>query len=248
MKANILWPIAVIAALAVGYLWQGQADVAPKTRTVVAAAPGVSAEDVAALQARVDAIEAEIDALKDETPVVARAEVAPIGAGRLRRARGEVAVDMIKPAAGDAPMPAEVVADAINDTAVRAQLRKVIAAEREDEREKRSDRRQERSEERARQMVADLADSVGLDEDQQASVQKRLDDERNVIRSLFKSAREDGSWREAHKESNDVKASTDAQLKAEMSDEQYTRYQEMRDEENNWGRSSGTTDKKKTTK
>ena len=96
-------------------------------------------------------------------------------------------------------------------------------------------------------MVADLADSVDLSDDQQALVQTKLDEERAVVMNLYKAAREDGSWREAHKESRDVKASTDAQLKTELSAEQYTRYQEMRDEESNWGRHGGG-DKKKTEK
>ena len=237
MKANILWPIAVIVALVVGYLWQGQAA-PPAQAPRVAAATGVSAKDVAALQTRVDELEAEIDALKDETPAIARAETAPAGNSRVGLAKARAAVDVIGPSAGVA-MPAEAVADAMNDTAVQNQLRKVIAAERVAEREKRWDRRQERAAERSRQMVVDLADSVNLSDGQQAVVQQKLDDERAVIMNLFKTAREDGTWREAHKESQDVKASTDAQLKEQLSAEQYARYQEMRDEENNWGRGGG---------
>lgn len=247
MKANILWPIAVIVALVVGLLWQGQADAPPaKPRVTATTAPAVTAAQLTELQSRIDELEAEIDALKSETPVVVRAEVAPNGTGRLAQAKARTAVDVIGPSAGVA-MPAEAVAEAINDTAVRNQLRKVIAAERQAERDKRWDRRQERAAERSRQMVADLAESVDLSEDQQAMLQSKLDEERAVIMNLFKSAREDGTWREAHKESQDVKASTDAQLKEALSAEQYARYQEMRDEANSWGRHGGG-DRKKSEK
>ena len=238
MKANILWPIAVIAALVVGYLWQGQGDEAPAPRVAAATTAAVSVEDVAALRARVDALEIEIEALKEEAPEVARAAVAVADNGR-GAARTRSAVDTIEPTPRDVAMPAEAVAEAINDTAVRNELRKVIQAERQAEREKRWDRRQERAAERSRQMVADLAESVGLNDDQQALMHKKLDEERAVIMNLFKTAREDGTMREAHVESQDVKTSTDAQLKEQLSPEQYARYQEMRDEQSNWGGRGG---------
>lgn len=236
MKANLLWPIAVILALVVGYMWQSGTPAKPDKprRSARMVAP-----KIAALEARVDALEAEIETLKtaqdtdddadDAAPAIA--PVQPVGTAPRHRARGD------EPAAAASAADPDAVAEALvaNDPKVRKELRRLIAKERDAEREVRRARRQERAAERTRQMVSDLADQVDLDDEQQTLVQTSLDEERTVIMGLFRTAHEDGSFAEARREAGAVRDATDAQVKAKLSEAQYKRYEELR-EESNWRR------------
>lgn len=230
MRSNLLWPLAVIVALVVGYLWQGSAPPAKpeKRRSARTVAP-----KIAALEARIDALESEIETLKtarDEAADAPEIAVArPVGTAPRRR------VDDTEPAPAAGAADPDAVAEAIaaNDPKVRNQLRRLIAKEREAEREVRRERRMERAAERTRQMVADLADQADLDDDQQTLIQTRLDEERTMIMGLFRTAHEDGSFPEARREAEAVRDATDAQIKAKLSEAQYQRYEELR-EENSW--------------
>lgn len=234
MKANLLWPLAVIVALVVGYLWQGGG--APTDAPKAERRAAQTAPQVAALTARIESLEAEVSALKverearaaddDEAPRARR--IARRAARRAAEAEAEDA-----PAAGGADPAA--IAEAIgDDPKVRTQLRRLIAREREAEREARHERFQERAAERTRQMVSDLADEVQLDEAQTSLVQEKLDAERKVVMDLFRNAREDGTFLEARQEADAIREATDAQVKAKLSEAQFKRYEELR-EENSWG-------------
>lgn len=228
MRANLLWPIAVIVALVVGYLWRGDppaAADAPRARTGRVLAPRIKA-----LEARVASLEAEAARREAADAPDGADEIAPADARRAPARPRPVEV------AADAPPEATGVAQALakGDPAVRNQLRRLIAQEREAEREARHERFRERAAERTRQMVDDLADQTGLDADQRGLVQERLDEERKLVMGLFRAAREDGTFHEARREAEAARDATDAQVKAELSDAQYARYLELRDE-NSWG-------------
>jgi hypothetical protein len=231
------WLPTLIAALGVVLVLvlqskQSQRVEAVEVATGLTRAPvpeGASAGDVdPSLAERVDRLEREVAGLRERR----RRGGGPRVAALMPRE-----VDMPAPGApapgGDPIDPEALVAEGLASDApeVQEQLRAAVSAELERERDERWQRRSERWKEDARERLTALADEVALDETEVVKIGSMLDAERDEISALFRTARQDGTFREARREAVAARERTDENVRALLDDDKYDGWQKMRERE-----------------
>lgn len=188
---------------------------------------GSAAAAPVALETRVRHLEAQLDA--------------PARAGRVeRRARPPQRVEA--PAAPGAPMVVPAAAPPSSpgalmdllesdDPVLRERFRAVLQEEQQNLFEERREQQQARQAERAHERVTRLAARVQLSEQQVNWLNDALDAERDQVSDAFAKAREDQNFPEARDKAAQIRAATDEQVKAQLKGDQFSAYQDMREEE-----------------
>jgi hypothetical protein len=189
--------------------------------TASAAAPPV------ALVTRVRQLEAQLGGqrppVRVERPARALRRYAP---------RAEAGAPMAGPAAA-APSSPGAVMDLLesDDPVLRERFRAVLQEEQQNLFEERREQQQARQAERSHERVKQLAARAQLSEQQLNWVNDTLDAEREQVSDVFAKAREDQNFPEARDKVRQIRAATDEQVKAQLKGDQFSAYQDMRDED-----------------
>jgi hypothetical protein len=117
------------------------------------------------------------------------------------------------------------------DPDVRARLGRVIRDEMEVAQEERREERRERRAERRERRLDQLRADAGLTEEQTEFLSVLLTDESAAARALFRAAREEGTWGEAHDQVEDLRSETDELAADQFEGDQLEAYRAMREEE-----------------
>jgi hypothetical protein len=188
---------------------------------------GSAAAPPAALETRVRQLEAQLDG--------------PARAGRVeRRARALQRVE--PPAAPGAPMVVPAAAPPSSpgalmdllesdDPVLRERFRSVLQEEQQNLFEERREQQQARQAERSHERVTKLAARVQLSDQQVSWLNDALDAERDQVSDVFAKAREDQNFPEARDKVTQIRATTDEQVKAQLKGDQFSAYQDMREED-----------------
>ncbi|MCP4872324.1 MAG: hypothetical protein GY898_26790 [Proteobacteria bacterium] len=203
--------------------------------------------DVEALEARIASLERQVQTLEQQAATEttraqvrrSTAEASAAFEGRRRdRPRGhrgaalpgvDVESDVVVPRAS--PALADALREGSDDPEVREQLGAVIRDEMDAAREERWEERRERSALRREERVEQLRADAGLTDEQADFVEGLLTDESEAVWAMFRAAREDGSWGDAHDKADEMRADTDERAGEQLSDEQLAAYRAMREEE-----------------
>lgn len=199
--------------------------------------PAEIAASAASLEARVLALEQEVEQLRAEvrrlggelstsgrTPgaLALRGSTAPT-----IEARPPVALERAQ-VGGQEALRRIIDSD---DPQVREQFQSLVRDELDVAREERWERRMQRRTERRSAQLERLAADVQLGGDQLAALQGLLEDESEQISDLFRAAREDMSFDEARTAARELREATDEEVGGLLSEEQYSAWQAMRQEE-----------------
>jgi hypothetical protein len=114
---------------------------------------------------------------------------------------------------------------------IRERLRNVVQEEQQRLQDERREQWQARAAERSRGRVSELAARVHLSDQQADWLNDTLDAERDQLSDLFAQAREDQNFAEMRSKSAQLRAATDASVKAQLKDDQFTAYSDMRAED-----------------
>lgn len=212
--------------------------------TVFLGGSGDNAAEIAHLQSEIDELQERVTVLEKRErrgkagkrkrggrPGIAGSLSSSEPEDRMReRIRTRLAEEGV--AAGTDPASIEQVGEAIEaDPEVRSKItdlvRDELAAERDQRWERRAERRAQRDEERLDQ----LSSSLDLSTEQREQLSGVMADERETIGSLFRAAREDGSWMEARDQAVTIRAENDARVQELLDDDQYAGWDAMRTEE-----------------
>ena len=118
-----------------------------------------------------------------------------------------------------------------DDPEVRDRLDALVRDSLEEEREQRMERRRERIEQRAAERLDQLASDANLTRAQVDELDMVLSLEREEIFSMFRAAREDGSWNEARQRAGEIRTVTDDKVAGLLSGTQLDAYNAMREED-----------------
>jgi hypothetical protein len=114
---------------------------------------------------------------------------------------------------------------------IRGRLRTVVQEEQQRLSDERREQRQARAAERSRGRVSELATRVGLSDQQADWLNDALDAEREQLSDLFAQAREDQNFADMRSKATQLRAATDASVKAQLKDDQFAGYSDMRAED-----------------
>jgi len=233
-------PLLLVGALAavallLGVVNLGSApDAVPGDSTSGPVGAAVSTTD---LVTRVAALEAEVKSLRAELDERLRRRRGRGGRGDAGPDELEVSDAELARRIGRATVEAtggkEALIEALDegDPEVEDRIGAMVRDQLEEERDARAERRMERMEERSRRRIDELAEQAGLDEAQVTVLNDLLSAERDQIHTLFRAAREDGSWMDAREKAGEIRAQTDASVGESLSGDALDAWQEMRDEE-----------------
>jgi len=114
---------------------------------------------------------------------------------------------------------------------IRERLRSVVQEEQQRIQDERRDQWLSRAAERSHGRVSELATRVHLSDQQAEWLNNTLDAEREQLSDLFAQAREDQNFAEARSKSTQLRAATDGSVKAQLKDDQFAAYSDMRAED-----------------
>jgi hypothetical protein len=114
---------------------------------------------------------------------------------------------------------------------IHERLRAVVQEEQQRLSDERRDQWQARAAERSRGRVTELAARVGLSDKQTDWLNDTLDAEREQLSDLFAQAREDQNFADMRGKATQLRAATDASVKAQLKDDQFAAYTDMRAED-----------------
>jgi len=187
-----------------------------------------STQPVPALSARVETLEAQVQAMKKRKRRPHRGQRGLAdGANTAPMRMGAAMARSVESAGGEQVL--EVLES--EDPEVRDRLRDVIDDELHARRERRREERREQKKAQAEQMVQDLVTSHGISSSQAESLRDLLSDEHDQIRSFFEAARQDHSWGEARDKAQDLREENDTEASELLSEDAYNAWQEQRDAE-----------------
>ncbi len=219
----VLSGLALLIAIgALGVAWSGRPDDDERGPRTASGEPAPAGPGDAALARRVASLERELRELKSALP--ARVHAVRAGAGG---AYGATDADTGGPVPPDDEPPAEV----------EARIAEVVSEQLEQREEERWAKRSQRWATRQDEQVEALREHAGLSAEVSATLGTMLGAEREQIMALFKSGRDEMRWSEMRQKTDEIRAETDANVKALLDDEQYEAYEAMRAEERGrWGR------------
>jgi hypothetical protein len=126
----------------------------------------------------------------------------------------------------------EAVGEALEaDPEVRGKVANLVREELAAERDQRWERRAERRQQRDEQSLDDLSSRINLTAEQRVDLSAVLSDERETIGSLFRAAREDGSWHEARDQATTIRAENDERVRELLDEGQFAGWDAMRTED-----------------
>lgn len=118
------------------------------------------------------------------------------------------------------------------DPEVRERLEEIFDGQRDRMREERIGRRRARIEERAKERFEGFSAAANLTSTQAEEIEPMLEEERDQISDVFRSAREgDIDRRDAREQIGVIRSATDEEAKAVLEPEQQAEYDKMRQEE-----------------
>lgn len=191
--------------------------------------------DLERLETRIEDLEYDVTRLRAARVVDPRAEVPP--------PPQEDGTPTPRPTEASPPPPLSARAHDVlevlesYDPGVRDRLRAVIQEEQAILREQERDYRAERRDARTLRLVEALAEKTNLTTADVDFLYGQLTSERQEIRVIFRTARLEGTFGEAHGQASKLRDETDAAVAEKLTDEQYEAYETMREgQRGSWGR------------
>jgi len=156
----------------------------------------------------------------------------PARAPRRDEPQAEAGAPRVAPAA-KAPGSPGAVMDLLesDDPVLRERFRAVLQEEQQTLFEERREQQLTRQAERSHERVTQLAARAQLSEQQVSWMNDTLDAEREQVSDVFAKAREDQNFPEARDKVRQIRAATDEQVKAQLRGDQFSAYQDMREED-----------------
>ncbi len=215
-----------------GALWAQSAQIGALTERVDAlsldassdgfTAGDDSSDDLVSMRRRLRALEGEVGRLRPGGDGSFAVEVQP-GAATGTPGATTVAVS-VRP---DAVVDALESEDPEVQERVRAALRREVDALRDERRDERRTRR----EERANEQVDAFAEKAGLSSMQTEELKTLLESEREQVRDIFRTARQDGDFANIRTKIASIREQTDSEAVPGLDEEQAAAYEKMREEE-----------------